>query len=141
MVENDFLAKVKVESLNDYAYQRTVKLVGDGTAHHYWFEDGLLRAKGNKIYVPNGFLRRQLLKENHDTPWAGHLGVERMNALMSWQFYWPCMWDDVELYVKNCLVCQQDKLECKKEAGLLQALPILDQTLALYLYGPHFWIV
>lgn len=37
------------------------------------------------------------------------------------------MWDDMELYVKTCLVCQQDKLERKKEAGLLQTLPISER--------------
>lgn len=30
-------------------------------------------------------------------------------------------------YVKTCLVCQQDKTERKKEAGLLQPLPIQEQ--------------
>ncbi|KAG6533506.1 hypothetical protein ZIOFF_007381 [Zingiber officinale] len=34
------------------------------------------------------------------------------------------MENDVEAYVKTCLVCQQDKTERKKEAGLLQPLPI-----------------
>ncbi|KAG6474774.1 hypothetical protein ZIOFF_068713 [Zingiber officinale] len=34
------------------------------------------------------------------------------------------MENDVEAYVKTCLVCQQDKTEGKKEAGLLQPLPI-----------------
>jgi hypothetical protein len=32
------------------------------------------------------------------------------------------MADDVELYVKTCLVCQQDKVERRAEAGLLQPL-------------------
>ena len=32
---------------------------------------------------------------------------------------------DIELYVKTCLICQQDKWLTQKEAGLLQPLPIL----------------
>lgn len=49
LVENYFLAKMKAESHNDSTNQRTVKLVGDGTVRRYWLEDGLLRAKGNRI--------------------------------------------------------------------------------------------
>jgi hypothetical protein len=41
------------------------------------------------------------------------------------------MREDVELYAKTCLVCQQDKTEQRKEAGLLQPLPALDRPWAL----------
>ncbi|CAH9133677.1 unnamed protein product [Cuscuta epithymum] len=34
------------------------------------------------------------------------------------------MEQDMEAYVRTCLVCQQDKTEKRKEAGLLQPLPI-----------------
>ena len=34
------------------------------------------------------------------------------------------MGEDVQAYVKSCLVCQMDKTEMKKAAGLLQPLPI-----------------
>ena len=34
------------------------------------------------------------------------------------------MGEDVQAYVKSCLVCQMDKTERKKAAGLLQPLPI-----------------
>ncbi|KAL0438986.1 UNVERIFIED_CONTAM: Transposon Ty3-I Gag-Pol polyprotein [Sesamum latifolium] len=36
----------------------------------------------------------------------------------------PRMEEDVEAYVKTCLVCQLDKVERKKEARLLESLPI-----------------
>jgi hypothetical protein len=47
-----------------------------------------------------------------------------MFALMSRSYYWPQMRDDVELCVKTCLVCQQDKVEQWREVRLLQPLPI-----------------
>ena len=37
------------------------------------------------------------------------------------------MGDDVQAYVKSCLVCQLDKVEKKKLVGLLQPLPILER--------------
>jgi hypothetical protein len=34
------------------------------------------------------------------------------------------MCDDVVEYVRTCLICQQDKPEHKKKAGLLEPLPV-----------------
>ncbi|KAK4397971.1 RNA-directed DNA polymerase [Sesamum angolense] len=87
-------------------------------------EDGLLYAKDGRVFVPTGTLRRRLLRETHDPLWAGHPGIDRMVALLARRYYWPRMEEDVEAYVRTCLVCQLDKVERKKEAGLLQPLPI-----------------
>ena len=38
------------------------------------------------------------------------------------------MGDDVQAYVKSCLVCQLDKTKKKKMVGLLQPLPILERS-------------
>ena len=64
------------------------------------------------------------MTETNDTQWAGHLVKERMYALLSCSYYWPKMELDIELYVKTCLVCQQDKGLTQREAGLPQPLPI-----------------
>jgi hypothetical protein len=50
-----------------------------------------------------------------------------MLALLAETYYWPNIEFDVELYVKTCLVCQQDKVLRQKEAGLLQPLSILER--------------
>ena len=65
-----------------------------------------------------------LLKETHDAPWSGNPGQQRTLALLAESYYWPRMEADVELYVRTCLVCQQDKTERKKVAGTLEPLPI-----------------
>ena len=83
--------------------------------------------KGGRFYVPMGGLRKELLKETHDAKWTGHPGEERTMALLSRSYYWPRMGEDVQAYVKSCLVCQLDKTEKKKMAGLLQPLPILEK--------------
>ena len=38
-------------------------------------------------------------------------------------YYWPRLRDDVEAYVRTCLVCQQDKVEQQAPVGLLEPLP------------------
>lgn len=57
-------------------------------------------------------------------------------ALLGARFYWPQMKEDVESYVKTCLVCQQDKIEHKKPGGELDPLPILTRPSKSY-YGFH----
>ena len=74
--------------------------------------------------MPSSKLRQELLKETHDTKWVGHPGEERTLALLARSFHWPKMKEDVQAYVKTCHVCQVDKIERKKEAGLLQPLSI-----------------
>ena len=123
-VESDLADKIRKTAEADTQYQKLVHDVKEGVVRRYWLEDGLLHAKGARLYVPKGGnLRRVLLKETHDTCWAGHPGRERMKALLSRHYYWPGMDDDIEAYVKSCYVCQMDKPERAREAGLLQPLP------------------
>lgn len=119
--------RIQEVSKTDSTYAKLVKQVKSGETRKYWLEDGLLFARGNRAYVPTGALRREVMKERHAPLWAGHPGVERMHALLSRQYTWPKMEDDIEAYVRTCLICQKDKLERKKEAGLLQPLPIPDK--------------
>lgn len=48
-----------------------------------------------------------------------------MTDLLARSYYWPKMEKDIEAYIKMCLICQYDKIERKKEAGLLQPLLVL----------------
>ena len=58
---------------------------------------------------------------------AGHPSEERTLALLAKSHYWPKIGEDIQAYVKSCLVCQMDKTKRKKAAGLLQPLPVLER--------------
>ncbi|CAH9148831.1 unnamed protein product [Cuscuta epithymum] len=124
MVQGNMVERIKEMAKEDPSYQRLCEQVASGAVRRYWLEDGVLFGKGGRLYVPVGGLRVELLKETHDPQWAGHPGVARMFALLSRDYVWPKMEQDIEAYVRTCLVCQQDKTEKRKEAGLLQPLPI-----------------
>ena len=62
---------------------------------------------------------------------GGSSGKQRMMAMLGRSYFWPKMENDAEAYVKTCLVCQQDKTECKKLAGLLQSLPVPEKPWVL----------
>ena len=108
----------------DPVAQNILKLAAEGKTRQFWEEDGLLWTKGNRLFVPKaGELRRTLLRECHDTLWAGHPGWRRTYALVKQGYYWPQLLDDVMDYTRTCLTCQQDKTERQKIAGLLEPLP------------------
>ncbi|RVW33011.1 Transposon Ty3-I Gag-Pol polyprotein [Vitis vinifera] len=100
-----------------------------GSANHV--ADALRRPtlhKGRRLYVPKwGNIRRNLIKECHDTKWAGHPGQRRTRALLESAYYWPQIRDEVEAYVRTCLVCQQDKVEQRQPRGLLEPLPVAER--------------
>ena len=51
----------------------------------------------------------------HETPLAGHLGVNKTYNKMTKHFYWPKMKGDVVKFCRSCHTCQvanvKDKLE------------------------------
>ena len=50
---------------------------------------------------------------------------KRTFALLARSFYWLKMKEILQAYVKTCHVCQVDKIELLKEAGLFQLLTVL----------------
>lgn len=51
----------------------------------------------------------KILKENHDIPIAGHLGINRMLRRIQEKYYWRNMRSDIETYVRKCELCQTNK--------------------------------
>jgi len=92
-------------------------------------EDGLVLNKGKRIYVPSyENLQREVMKEGHDSKRVGHPGMHRTLALVGESYYWFHLKNDVEAYVKTCLVYQQDKIEQEAPAGFLEPLPIPERS-------------
>lgn len=117
--------RIKEGLQHDLTAKALCQQAQNGKTRRFWWEDGLLFTKGRRIYVPQyGKLRKEIIRECHDTKWAGHPGIRRTMALVEDRYYWPNMRDDVEAYVKTCLVCQQDKVDNHLPAGLLEPLPI-----------------
>ena len=69
-----------------------ITLAHEGKTRRFWVEDGLLYTKGKRPYVPKwGSVRRNLIKECHDSKWACHPGQRRKRALLESAYYWPQM--------------------------------------------------
>ncbi|KAL2943047.1 Transposon Tf2-9 polyprotein [Bienertia sinuspersici] len=124
-VASNVLDRIKEGLTQDSMAKGLVELAKEGKTRRFWVEDDILYTVGRRVYVPKwDNLRRDVMKECHDSLWAGHPGMQRTLALLEETYYWPHMRDDIEAYVKTCLVCQQDKIEQQVPSGLLQPLPI-----------------
>ncbi|GJS98169.1 putative nucleotidyltransferase, ribonuclease H [Tanacetum coccineum] len=121
------------------------------TKHDFSFKAKRIKSSKQAIasYNPNrSDLRREILKECHDSKWAGHPGITRTLALVEGvgTFYRPRLGDYVldEMLVKaDELYCQQDNIEQKKLGGLLEPLSTPKVTMegafpwTLYIFLPR----
>jgi transposase InsO family protein len=60
------------------------------------------------IYVPTQ-MRTWILRQLHDTPYAGHRGERAMVKKVRSRYFWPRLTTDVKTYVSSCDQCQRRK--------------------------------
>ena len=59
---------------HDLVAKSLIALAHDWKTKQLWVEDDLFYTKGRQLYMPKwGNIRQNLIKECHDTKWAGHL--------------------------------------------------------------------
>ena len=87
--------------------------------------DGTLRFD-NRICVPKGEARQEVLAETHSLDYYIHPGGMKMYQDLKQQFWWHGMKREIARYVTKYQVCQQVKVEHQRIVGLPQPLPILE---------------
>jgi hypothetical protein len=84
---------------------------------------------GDRLVVPDvSELRTQCIEECHDTPYCGHVGRTKTQHNVRRYFWWPGLSSDVSHHVSTCDSCQRVKSRNTKKAGLLQPLPVPEDT-------------
>ena len=68
-----------------------------------------------------------MLLELHTSPLGGNLGFPKTYHRVKKEFFWDGLKSDIQKFVAECLVCQQNKVEAIKTLGLLQPLSIPSQ--------------
>ncbi|KMQ92133.1 reverse ribonuclease integrase [Lasius niger] len=71
-----------------------------------------------KLVVPKES-RSRIIREFHNGPQAGHLGVEKTYHRVALRYFWPRMFKDVAEYVRRCDTCQRTKVEQAAPVGLM----------------------
>ena len=112
-----------------------LQTVQDGYSHDLSFQDerftkhftfdGKLWFKDSLIVIPNASdLRSKCIQLHHDSPYSGHLGVQRTIDLITRFYWWPGIYSDVKDFVIHCDICQRTKVPTQRLPGLLQPLQI-----------------
>ena len=87
----------------------------------YELRNNLLFYK-NRLCVPRGQFKENLIHDYHTTPSAGHMGEDKTRLRIQPLYYWKNMRLDIENYVKGCRICQQTKSRNHKPFGFLQPI-------------------
>ena len=61
-----------------------------------------------------------ILKEFHDSPYAGHLGIRKTVKNILRYFTWPNIRAETASYVQHCPSCQVNKGNNQRPHGLMQ---------------------
>lgn len=87
------------------------------------YTDGLLYKRG-RLYVPEGQCRLDVMTIFHDSPSAGHFGVQKTVDLIKRSYWWPKLTPYVTEYIKSCETCARSKAPNHSQYGFLHSLPI-----------------
>lgn len=98
-------------------------LTANKAAHPTLRQDGGLWYMTDKLVVPTPLVPA-VLKECHDAPYSGHLGITKTKKAVESRFWWPTWKKDTKAYVTTCHSCQANKRMQSKPAGLLKPLPV-----------------
>ena len=104
--EGDILKEIKINTTREKEVVQTLSKEDSLT----WEEDGVVYIEG-RIYVPNNKkIKKENLKENHNSVDVGHPGQYKMLELIKRTYWWPGLKEDIKKYVQGCFKYQQNKV-------------------------------
>src|SRR5712671_101381 len=81
---------------------------------HGWEKEGTSWKKDGRLVVLSNQLKRDILKEHHDHPIAGHPGAASTYFSVRQYYWWPRLKEHVQQYFKCCRTCQQNNANTHK---------------------------
>jgi len=85
--------------------------------------DDLLYRKG-RLWVTGDNTIQEILKSEHDTKVAGHMGQDKTTELIRRNFWWPKMNERIIDFVRSCPECQKNKSSHHAPYGLSSPLEL-----------------
>lgn len=50
-------------------------------------------------------VKTKLISSHHDDLLAGHFGINKIQELIAWKYYWPTLCHNIEAYIIGCGIC------------------------------------
>ena len=132
IIDTNFVDDIKQNYRTDKLAQEILadlkKQVGGDYNKKHWIEvDGLIVRQSNpeQVYVPTQ-LRKSIIQLNHDSEFAGHLGIDKTVDLILRNYFWPKMRQDIAGYIKHCTICRTKKDDRHAPYGKAVRAPIPD---------------
>ena len=119
----------KEDIIADYAKDQIAIEVMEGKISNGDFKisNDLIFYKGRIYLTPKSKVNKLIMKEYHDNPLAGHSGFYKTYKQIREKYSWKALKGDIQKYVQECEICQQNKIEQSHPTRLLQSLPIPNQ--------------
>lgn len=116
----EFFEQIKSAAPTDETYQKALVSPGKDVTN----EDGILFVK-NRIWIPdNKELKIQIIRSEHDTKVAGHMGMDKTVELIRRHMFWQNLEKDVAEFVRSCHECQGNKPRRHLPFGLLNPIEL-----------------
>jgi reverse transcriptase-like protein/integrase-like protein/chromodomain-containing protein len=84
----------------------------------------------DRLYIPEGPLRLEVLTSCHDAKLAGHYGERKTKELVCRQFFWPNINKSIKEYCEACRTCGRAKSSRHLPYGPLMPLSVPDRPWA-----------
>jgi hypothetical protein len=116
----DFLPEEQslMKKIKKLPIEPEIQLLLKDEAKGWTTENGLVLF-ADRVYFPDLVLCGQIIALHHDTILSGHPGINKTHKLITRNYFWPKMSQDVNSYVKGCKVCQRTKIDHRKRAAPL----------------------
>jgi hypothetical protein len=83
-----------------------------------------IRYRGRRWVPDPEELRTKIIQRVHDSIMCGHPGRDNTGEILSRQFFWPNMSQQVRRFVRNCDKCGRNKAWRDRRQGFLKPLPV-----------------
>ena len=98
-----------------HQYDRLI--IKNDVMYRIWWKDDMDEISSYQLVLPD-LMKKLALCSLHD--YAGRLGCDKAIGKIRERFYWFNLRDETELYIKQCIVCQQTKHPQRKHGAQLQ---------------------